>query len=160
MVKDAKYIHYFDVNEQLKIMVQMTHNVKRACLHLLLLLKIVGYAALSQTVPLHSVAALLMAPNKRARNNNSRSSPFGNSVQSSNSFVNIVQPSNSFGNVVVKNEVAENHDDSNFGESGLIPADSNSRNYPENLSREDEQLVIPNLGKLSRDNSSPCKRSN
>ena len=121
------------------------------------MLSLQKYNALSQTVPLHSFAALLMAPNKRARNNNSRSSPFGNSVQSSNSFGNIVQPSNSFGNVVVKNEVAENHDDSNFGD--LIPAASNSRSYPENLAREDEQLVIPNLGKLSRDNSSPCKRS-
>ena len=93
-----------------------------------------------------------MAPNKRASNNNSRSSPFGNSVQSSNPFGNIVQSSNSFGNVVVKNEVAENQDESNFGESGLIPAASNSSHYPENLAREDEQLVIPNLGKQRSDN--------
>ena len=40
----------------------------------------------------------------------------------------------------------ENHDNVSFGESGLVAA-SNPRNYPDNLAREDDQLVIPNLGK-------------
>ncbi len=48
--------------------------------------------------------------------------------------------------VVVKCETSDNDDEANF----VDPASTSSRNYPDNLLTDEDQLVIPNLGKLPK----------
>ncbi len=48
----------------------------------------------------------------------------------------------SFPGVVVKCETSDNDDESNF----VDPASTSSRNYPDHLLTDEDQLVIPNLG--------------